>query len=1436
MISFGDFRLDRRTRRLRYRGSERPLRAKSSAVLLHLAEHPDRLVTHDELLRAAWPGTSVSQTVLRVCIGEIRAALGDHADRFLTTVPRRGYRFAVEPAERGGSAPVFVGREVERAVLHEALAETQSGRRRVVLVSSAAGGGKTALLDHFLDEVRADGGGRCARGQALELHHGRVEGCTAVLDLLSRLCDEAGGDEVVQTLAHRAPGWLLQLPGRVDDGTADALRARIATSSWEGRLLELGEAVESLAAEKTLVLVLEDLHWSDPSTIDALAYLTRRTVAARLLVIGTYRADALPEGHSFLATLKHLRAGGVCREIELGPLSREDVEAFLVRRLAPQPLADGVARALHDASEGHALRLATLVDRLLEQRRLALLDGAWRIAGTLPATTVDALGRRADPQPSVDTAADVADVAIAAERRQLTVMACELVGATELAQRLDPEDLRSIVRAFQETASEVIGRYEGHVAQYLIDGLQAYFCYPQAHEDDAERAVRAGLEILTALDTLNDTLEPEYRVRLATRIGIHTGPVVIGEMGGGAKSGMIALGDVPHTAARVQSAADADSVFITRATQRLVAGTFVIEARDAQSFADVREPLGLHRVVRSSGVRGRLAAVAGRLTPFVGRDLELATLLDRWTRARKGKGQGVVVLGEAGVGKSRLVLQLRQRLARVKHTWLESGATPYTAGTPFHPVTALLAHGLGFAPDDTEAVRLVKIERGLGDLATPEAVALSADLLGLALPSRLQLSPELQRRKTIELLLQWTLAISAARPTVLLVEDLHWCDPSSLELLGRLVAHSPAAHLLVLLTARPAFAPPWQPGSTTTTIGLARLDERQTRDMVVGLVDPTLPASTIDALVARSDGVPLFVEELTKAVAEPGRMRSPDEIPVTLADSLMGRLDRLSAAKELAQRAAVLGREFAYPMLVAVSGLNEKSLHRELTRLIDAEIVFARGEPPATTYAFKHALLQETAYQSLLKSTRQQLHARIGSVLTEQFPELVAAQPEVIARHYDQAGLAEQAVAHYQRAGERAAERSANEEAIVHLRRALALVATLPETRRRQQLELGLQVAIGGPLSAARGWTNPEYEGVFVRARELASEIGDSPELPRVLEGMAAAYLMKGDVVTSAEVAQQTLAAAERTGEPFDHLLGEVALGTALLYQGRLVQAEEHLERAIRLYDPSAHGAFAYALGFDRGGATHAHAANCQLYLGRLDRALALSEQAIALSRRVDHPPTLALALFQAGVVCYERRELDRLADRIAELVPLAEQVGLSFWLGGGQFFRGVLRVEAGEGEEGLAEMQQALVDLAGLGYGLGASAVLLVFAKALWKLGRHDEALGALDLGLAQAEQQGQHYADADLHRVRAEILLDRGGAPGEDVEAILRQSLEISRRQQAKLFELRAGMTLARFWQSRGKRDQAHELLAPVYAWFGEGQDLQDLKDARALLDELT
>ncbi|MCX5739985.1 MAG: AAA family ATPase, partial [Proteobacteria bacterium] len=496
----------------------------------------------------------------------------------------------------------------------------------------------------------------------------------------------------------------------------------------------------------------------------------------------------------------------------------------------------------------------------------------------------------------------------------------ELIEELVDVQRVATRD-RSVVRAYQEAASGVIQRHAGHIAQYLGDGLLVYFGHPQAHEDDAERAVRAGLEILAALRSLNDTLEPPHGIRLAARVGIHTGPVVIGAMGRGAKSEVLALGDTTNIAARVEGMAKPDTVVITAATQRLVGGLFVVEERGPQALKGVGEPLTLYRVVQPSGVRSRLDVAAGRLTRFVGRDIELATLVDRWERAQDGEGQNVVVLGEAGVGKSRLVYRLHEHLAAVPHTWLECGATPYTEGTPFHPILALAAQGLGLTPEDTAAEKLAKVETGLGALASAENVALLADFLGLVPPTRLQFSPELQRRKTIDVLAQWNLAMSEVQPLVLFVEDLHWCDVSTLELLGHLIAQSPTARVMLLATARPEFTPPWPARENLGTVQLARLTKRQARDMIATLAGAELPAATLDALVARADGVPLYVEELTKSVVEPGTARDVSAPPAPLADALQGRLDRLPPAKAAAPRAAVLGRAVGYPLLAAPAGL-----------------------------------------------------------------------------------------------------------------------------------------------------------------------------------------------------------------------------------------------------------------------------------------------------------------------------------------------------------------------------------------------------------------------------------------------------------------------------------------------------------------------------------
>ncbi len=882
----------------------------------------------------------------------------------------------------------------------------------------------------------------------------------------------------------------------------------------------------------------------------------------------------------------------------------------------------------------------------------------------------------------------------------------------------------------------------------------------------------------------------------------------------------------------MQGAAEPDTVVITAATQRLVAGMFVVEDRGAQELKGMREPVTLYRVVRPSGVRSRLNVAAGRFTPFVGREVELATLVERWERAQDGEGQNVLIWGEAGVGKSRLAYQLRERLAAVPHTWLECGTAQYTESTPFHPVIALVSQGLAFTPEDTAVDKLAKLENGLRALASTENVALMAEFLDLRAPTPLAMSPDLKRRKTIELLAAWNLALSEVQPLVLLVEDLHWCDPSSLELLGHLIAQSATARVLLLATARPEFTPVWPARSNLTTVQLARLTKRQARDMVTALGGPELPADTLDALVARADGVPLYVEELTKAVVEPGAARGLETIPATLADSLMGRLDRLSASKEVAQRAAVLGREFAYPLLAATAGLDDATLRHGLARLLDAEILFARGEPPAATYTFKHALIQEAAYGSLLKRTRQQLHGRVADALVAEFPERAAAEPEAVARHAELAGRIDEAIASYQRAGEQAQARSAHAEAIRHLRQAIALLATQPEGRERDTREVALQLALAGSLAAARGYAHVEVEGAYEHARVLSEAMGDTRRLGLALGGLAVSAQTSAQIERAWALGARVLEIAEQSGDRDLTLLGHGLVGTAENLQGRFASSLAHFEAALAPRGPGPHERLAFILEDSRPSGIGYTALNL-MALGWPDRALARAREAVVLARKMDHPFILAHVLFVETIVHWTRRDATAQRERAAEIIALTEANGLPQYLGLGRTWHAAARIAGGE-PEAIADLLGGLALTAGTGQQAGAPGLFGLLGEAYMTAGLLTEARGAVENGLAVAALTGQPSFGAELRRLQGEIVLATRGSPAE-AEAFFHQALDIARAQESKSHELRNAMSLARLWRDQGKRATARDLLAPLYAWFTEGFDTRDLIDAKAMLDEL-
>jgi class 3 adenylate cyclase/tetratricopeptide (TPR) repeat protein len=1028
-----------------------------------------------------------------------------------------------------------------------------------------------------------------------------------------------------------------------------------------------------------------------------------------------------------------------------------------------------------------------------------------------------------------------------AERRQLTVMFTDLVGSSALSTRLDPEDLRAVIGAYHKCVAETVARFNGFVAKYMGDGVLIYFGYPQAHEDDAERAVRAGLALIEALGKLSSS-EP-----LQIRIGVGTGVVVVGDLvGSGEAQERGVVGETPNLAARLQAGTTPGTIAIDTTTRRLLGGLF--EYRDlggieAKGFAN---RVQAYEVVRPSTVESRFEALRTATTPLVGRDEEVDLLLRRWEQAKRGDGCVVLISGEPGIGKSRLAETIVGRLGGELYMRLRYFCSPHHQDSALYPSIAQLERAAGFRREDTTEQRLTKLEavlaRAANDLS--EVTPLLADLLSIPTGDRyspLILTPQKRKEKTLQAQLAQLEGLAARQPVLMVWEDVHWSDPTTRESLDLIIDRVPRLRVLMIVTFRPEFTPPWIGRPHVTMLTLNRLPRWQGAEMIAYVTGgKALPKEIFNQIVDRTDGVPLFIEELTKTVVESGIISeagdhyaltgtmTPLAIPTSLHASLLARLDSLAPTREVAQIGAALGRSFSYELISAVAGMPQQKLDGALDRLASAQLIFRRGVPPDAEYTFKHALVQDAAYSTLLRSRRQQLHGRIIATLENQFPEVVTAQPALMAHHCTEADLCDKAVDYWLKAGQHAVARSAVTEAVSQLQKGLDLLTNVPDGDWRQQRELDLLLVLRPALMASRGYSAPDVGETITRARALAEQLGRSDDVVPLLHAQWAYHLIRGELRLALPLAEQLEQIGQAQNDVAALFLGRSKNANTRFCLGELVASRALLEQAQELSDPAHHPAYTVLTGTDQHLLLPVYLASTLNLLGFLDQARVRMNEALADARRLGHAHTLAQVLTRACDFS-SPHEAQRCAE---EAVALSIEHGFPYWLALANARLGRALTGLGRAQEGVVLMSKALSMLHATGGVIDRPWILPVLAETYARLGQPVEGLNCLAEATQIVQSTDLRAPEADIYRVRGDLLNSTGDWAA--AEQSYRQALAIAQRQSAKLFELHAATGLARLWRDQGKREEARELLAPVYSWFTEGFDSLDLKEAKALLEQ--
>ena len=1037
----------------------------------------------------------------------------------------------------------------------------------------------------------------------------------------------------------------------------------------------------------------------------------------------------------------------------------------------------------------------------------------------------------------------------AAERRQLTVMFVDLVGSTALSARLDPEDMGEIIKTYQNSVAGVVTRFDGHIAKYMGDGVLCYFGWPRAHEDDAERAVRAGLSIMEAMAAMR---APDGE-KLAARVGIATGLVVVGDLvGEGAAQEEAVVGETPNLAARLQAVAAPGQVVLAETTRRLLGEIFEVVDLGGKRLAGFAAEVRVFGAEGERIVESRFAARRARdLSPMVGRRQELALLLDRWHQATSGEGQMVLLTGEAGIGKSRIVQSLVDRLSAEDHIRINYQCSPYHGDSALYPTSQQLVLAAGFSDDDTPEMKLGKLEALIrhGDEEVARVAPLLAGLLGLgevaeARYGTLELTPQQRRMETLEALVRQLVGLAQVKPVLFVLEDAHWIDPTTLELIELCLDRVPPVRVMMLITARPTFDDGFAGHPIVTRLALNRLGREQTKGIVERITGgKALPPELLEVITLKTDGVPLFVEELTKTIMESGQLRESDgayllegqldrlAIPSSLHDSLMARLDRMQPVKEVAQTAACVGREFSYQLLAAISPLPETELSQSLDQLVKAELIFRRGSPPHSSYTFKHALVRDAAYESLLKSKRQDMHARLVATL-EQARDTA---PELLAHHATEAALFEKAIGWWRQAGGAAIARSAYQEAIGHLNNAIRLVGlmTPPENWRRRELEL--QVELGQALIASQGYGAPATGAAFARAKTLAEQLGDTPLLFPAIFGEWVGRYIRAE--PTAEIVAQFLEATDRSSDSGARLVALRTLALERFHGGEIKGMLEIVEQILALYDPACHRGLRLHYGHDPRVTTLSYKSWSLCALGFPDQAEVASQAAISWAEELDHSNTTGMALCWGGMICsVMQRRSARVEDLASQVLPLSDAYAMPQWRSWSRAFLGWALAQRGESQAGLKEMEAGLSESQKTGTMRLRPLLFGLMAEALLIDGQHDAARAKSAEAVREMERTGDVGWAAELYRIRA-ITCSRGADARPDLaEAELRKSMTTAQAQQARLFELRAARDLAALWAERGERQAATELLRPLYEHFTEGFESPDLVSARTLLEEIS